>query len=116
MKSIYVYDKRKYFIIYLKKRLSKRYNFIKLTSIELMNKEYLKNGSIGLFVANDVNDIVAFFRYRECFNDKVLVCTEKILISDIFKKTFKINSLDISKPKKHFYDDLNGCIDDLFYY
>ncbi|MBC5834525.1 hypothetical protein G6N05_08635 [Flavobacterium sp. F372] len=111
MSNIYVYDKDKYFFLYLKKKLSHKYNFIRLEDVSLMISQNYKKDDMGIFIVNNVNDVVAFFRFRECFNERVLLCTEKPIICEKYKKTFSISFLDISKPKKKFYPNLNDRIE-----
>jgi hypothetical protein len=86
MKSVFVYDKKKYFFIFLKKKLSNKYKFMKLNDVELMTVQDYDKDDIGIFIANNVNDVVAFFKFRECFNDRILLCTEKPIICEKYKK------------------------------
>lgn len=114
MKNIYVYDKRKYFVIYLKRKFSKNYNVKGLDDVKLMVKKKFMDDDIGIFVANNVNDVVAFFRFRDWFDAKIILCTDNIKFSEKYRNTFKIPCLDISRPKKQFYEDLKDNIDFLF--
>ena len=114
MSNIYVYDKDKYFFLYLKKKLSHKYNFTRLDDVSLMIAENYKKDDMGIFIVNNVNDVVAFFRFKECFHSRILLCTEKPIICEKYKKAFSLPFLDISKPKKQFYQELNFRIETLF--
>jgi hypothetical protein len=111
MNSIHVYDKKKYFVIFLKRKLSKAYHVKALDNVKFMEVNNFNANDIGVFVANNVNDVAAFFRFRECFVGRIVLCTENISICKKYQNTFKIPYIDISRPKKQFFDDLKCNID-----
>ena len=86
MTNIYVYDKDKYFFLYLKKKLSHKYNFTRLDDVSLMIAENYKKDDMGIFIVNNVNDVVAFFRFRECFHSRILLCMRNLLFVRNLKK------------------------------
>lgn len=114
MSTIYVYDKENYFFLFLKKKFSGNYHFIRLNNVELMSAHHYDKNDVGIFIANNVNDVLAFFRFKECFHSRILLCTEKPIICEKYKKAFCLPFLDISKPKKQFYQELIFRIETLF--
>lgn len=114
MKNIYVYDRRRFFFIFLKKKFSKEYNFIRLNSVEYMKIENFNSDDVAVFNAYYEFDIVAFFRFKECFENRILVCYEKNDVASKYKNTNEIEFIDISRPKANFYTPLKMRIDSLF--
>lgn len=96
--DIYVYNKEKYFAVFLIKKISKKYCIINLNDVKLMKSENFKDTNVGFFIANNVNDVVAIFRFRECFNEKIILCSENVSLTEKYSKTFPIPCLDISRP------------------
>lgn len=117
MKNIYVYDQRKYFFFFLKRKFVKKYNFITVDNFELFDLidfTFLNSGNVAIFIAYDIVDLFAFYRFQKYFSKNILVCSEKKDVSDLFKKKYKIDCIDISRPKKLFYQDLTDNIEILF--
>lgn len=107
MKNIFVYDKRKYFFLLLKRKFSKDFNLSRLKKIELLQLENFTPKDIGIFIVYDDEDILEFFNFHECFDEnRILVCSEKLNIFEKYYELFKIKSLDISKPKTNYYKEL----------
>lgn len=107
MKNIFVYDKRRYFFLLLKRKYSKEYNLSRLNKMELLHLEKFSPEDIGIFVVYDDDDILEFFNFHECFEEnRILVCSEKLVLFEKYYKLFKIKSLDISKPKTKYYREL----------
>lgn len=108
MKNIFVYDKRKYFFLLLKRKYSKEFNLVRLKKIELMQIDNFSLEDIGVFIVYDDEDIMQFFNFHECFDRKrILVCSEKLVMFEKYYELFKIKSLDISKPKTKYYKELD---------
>ncbi|MES2864246.1 MAG: hypothetical protein V4666_09030 [Bacteroidota bacterium] len=106
MKNLFIYDKRNFFFLYTKKKLHKEFNVIKLNKIELMKEKNFGANDFGLFLANEKEDFIAFLSFHNCFNDRILICTEKEKISKIYNRLLKSKCFDISKPRCLFFDDL----------
>ena len=106
MKNLFIYDKRRYFFLFAKKRLNREFNIIKLNNIELMKVENFGINDIGLFLANNKDDIIAFLSFHNCFRDKILICSEKEKIAKKYNHFLKSKCFDISKPKSLFFDEL----------
>ena len=107
MKNIFVYDKRKYFFLLLKRKYSKEYNLSRLNKTELLQVENYSPEDIGVFIVYDDDDILEFFNFHECFDEnRILVCSDKLVLFEKYYKLFKIKSLDISKPKTKYYKEL----------
>lgn len=114
MNTIYVYDQRMYFIPFLRKKYAKQHHFIRLNDVKLMKADNYTSNDVGIFIANNVNDVLAFFKFKECFKDRIILCTEKSIIYEKYKKTFPISFIDISKPKNQFYQELSERFEILF--
>jgi hypothetical protein len=114
MKNIFVYDKKKYFFLYLKRKYLKDFNWIKLNKSDLNKIENYNSEDLFAFVVYDNTDILPFYNLPECFDKKrILVCSDKLVMAEKCYKLFKIKSLDISKPKNQFYTELDLKIKDL---
>lgn len=108
MKNIFVYDKKKYFYFLLKRKYSKEYNFVRIKDAKYFQIENFSTEDAGVFIVYDDTDILSFLNFNECFDKKrILVCTEKIVLFEKYYKLFKIKSLDISKPKINYYQELD---------
>ncbi len=108
MKNIFVYDNRKYFFLLLKRKYSKEYNLYRLKKNELIHIENFSPEDIGVFVVHKDDDIIDFFNFHACFdNRRILVCSEKQIFFEKYYKLFNLICLDISKPKNKYYKELN---------
>lgn len=114
MKNIFIYDTKNYFFVYVKKKFQKSFNVIKLNEIDSMKVENFHKDDIGVFVAGNNRDYLAFFSFYNCFKSRMLICSENEKIQKKYKALTDISILDISKPKVFFTNDLTFEIDKLF--
>lgn len=114
MKNIFVFDKKRYFFLFLKRKYSNDFNWFKLRESELIKIENFNSEDLFVFVVYDNTDILPFFNLHDSFDKKrLLVCSDKFVMVEKCYKLLKIKSLDISKPKKMFYKELDFKIQKL---
>lgn len=114
LKNIFIYDQRNYFFVFLKKKYSKKYNLVKLNDIDLMKIENFAPNDIGIFISHNEKDIVPFFSFYRCLNERVFICTEKTAVANKFQKMYRLKTIDISKPRKTYDAVLTYKIETLF--
>ncbi|SEP66206.1 hypothetical protein SAMN05444005_101823 [Flavobacterium urocaniciphilum] len=116
MRNVYVYDKKKYFYFFLRKRLINDFNLLRINESEMLNFKSTNNNDICIFVLNDVIDAIDFIKFNSLFKDRIIICTEKKYIHEEFNILLKNKSVDISKLKNGFVQDLLFKINKLITY
>jgi hypothetical protein len=113
MKNIFVYDQKKYFFLFLKRKYSKDFNWHKLKEADLFKIENFNSEDLFIFIVYSNTDILAIFNLIDSFDKKtfdkkrILICSDKFDMVEKCYKLLKIKSLDISKPKNFFYNELD---------
>ncbi|WP_143065586.1 hypothetical protein [Flavobacterium urocaniciphilum] len=82
----------------------------------MLNFKSTNNNDICIFVLNDVIDAIDFIKFNSLFKDRIIICTEKKYIHEEFNILLKNKSVDISKLKNGFVQDLLFKINKLITY